>query len=60
NNVCMQMIGVDEVYRMVDDALRGKNRLKLDILPGASGARHADSSISASQAAIGQGVSVDQ
>jgi len=60
NNVCMQMIGVDEVYRMVDDALRGKNRLKLDILPGASAARHADPSISASQAAIDQGVSIDQ
>ncbi len=32
NNVCMQQIEVDEVYRMVDDRLSNRQRLKLTVL----------------------------
>lgn len=35
NNVCMQRIGVEEVYRLVDDRLRGRPRLTLTVLPSA-------------------------
>jgi ADP-heptose:LPS heptosyltransferase len=33
NNVCMQQIGVDEVYRIVDDRLSQRTRLKLTVMP---------------------------
>ncbi|HZK81559.1 MAG TPA: glycosyltransferase family 9 protein [Humisphaera sp.] len=32
NNVCMQQIEVDEVYRMVDDRLSNRSKLKLTVL----------------------------
>jgi ADP-heptose:LPS heptosyltransferase len=37
NNVCMQMITVDEVYNLVADRLTDKPRLKLTILPMQTG-----------------------
>src|SRR3954464_14153023 len=33
NNVCMQMIPVDEVFGLVRDALEGRSKLELTILP---------------------------
>jgi len=33
NNVCMQMIEVEEVYRLVRDRLEARPKLELNILP---------------------------
>jgi ADP-heptose:LPS heptosyltransferase len=38
DNVCMQMITVDQVYELVNERLTGRPKLRLTVLPGA-GAR---------------------
>ena len=38
NNVCMQMITVDQVYELVEQRLSNKPKLKLTVMPQAAGA----------------------
>jgi len=38
NNVCMQMITVDQVYELVEQRLSNKPKLRLTVMPQAAGA----------------------